>query len=176
VVGASRTGRTFIRQVQALGARVTLHDPYVSSEEAHSLGVELADLDTVLSSSRAVVLHAPATPRTKHMIGARELALMTPGTALINTARSWLVDSDALLSELKTGRIVAALDVYDAEPLPMTSELRSLPNVVLTPHTAGNTEESRRRAGGIILSEIGRYLAGRPLEHEICDTDLETMG
>jgi len=84
-----------------------------------------------------VVIHAPVTPETHHMIGAAELALMQDDGFLVNTARSWVVDQDALLAELQSGRLRAALDVYDQEPLPADHPYRSLENVILTPHVAG---------------------------------------
>jgi phosphoglycerate dehydrogenase-like enzyme len=176
VVGASRTGRAYIELVRALGGVVTVADPYLPAAEAASLGVTVADLDTVLSTSRVLALHAPVLPETRRMIGARELALLPDEALLVNTARAALIDGDALLAELRTGRIDAAIDVYDEQPLPVDHPLRSLPNVLLTPHEAGGTVEARVRGGRIVVDEIARFLAGEPLQHEVTDDQLARLG
>lgn len=176
VIGASRTGRAYIALLTALGAEVTVHDPYLTAGDAAALGVRRADLDTLLAESRVVAVHAPALPETRHLLGARELALLPDGAMLVNTARSWLVDEAALLAELRAGRIDAGLDVFDAEPLPTGHPFRTLPNVILTPHEAGGTVESRARAGRLLIGEIDAFLAGRPLRHEVTAADLSRMG
>lgn len=176
VVGASRTGRAFVELVRALGGVVTVADPYLSDAEAAALGVGVADLDTVLRGSRVLALHAPVLPETRRMIGARELALLPDDALLVNTARSALIDGDALLAQLRAGRIDAAIDVYDEEPLPVDHPLRSLPNVLLTPHEAGGTVEARVRGGRLVAAEIGRFLAGAPLQHEVTDDQLARRG
>jgi phosphoglycerate dehydrogenase-like enzyme len=176
VVGASRTGRAYIELVLALGGVVTVADPYLSEAEAFDLGVTVADLDTVLRTSRVLALHAPVLPETRRMIGARELALLPDEALLVNTARAALIDGDALLAELRTGRIDAAIDVYDEQPLPVDHPLRSLPNVLLTPHEAGGTVEARVRGGRIVVEEIARFLVGEPLRHEVTDDLLARLG
>jgi phosphoglycerate dehydrogenase-like enzyme len=176
VVGASRTGRAYVGLVRALGARVLVSDPYLSPEQADLLGVERTDLDDLLARSRVVSLHAPVLPATTRMIGARELALLPDGALLVNTARSALVDEAALLAELDTGRIDAALDVFDAEPLPVDHPLRALPNVLLTPHESAGTVESRRRARDIVVAEVARFLRGEPLCHEVTPDLLAQTG
>ena len=176
VVGASRTGRAYLALARALGADLGVADPYLTEREAAELGVRRTELDTLLRESAIVVLHAPVLPETRHLIGARELALMPDGAGLVNTARSWLVDEAALYAEVSTGRLDAAIDVYDDEPLPVDHPLRALPNVLLTPHEAAGTAEGRRRQGDIVLAEIARYRAGEPLHHEVTRTDLARMG
>ncbi|WP_208814095.1 hydroxyacid dehydrogenase [Micromonospora echinofusca] len=176
VVGASRTGRAYLGLVRALGAEVLVVDPLLTDAAAADLGVTRVGLDDLLTRSRVVSLHAPVLPATTGMIGARELALLPDGGLLVNTARPALVDEAALLAELRTGRIDAALDVFDAEPLPVDHPLRHLPNVLLTPHEAAGTVESRRRAGAIVVDEIDRFLRGAALRHEIRPEQLDTMG
>lgn len=175
VVGASRTGRAYIAMARALGAVVLVHDPFVDSAEAERLGVRAVDLEELLRTSRVVVLHAPSLPETRRMIGARQLALMPDGGALVNTARSWLVDEAALLAELRTGRLDAGIDVFDDEPLPVDSPFRALPNVMLTPHQAAGTIESRQAMGALVVDEIERYAAGEPLLHEVTEPVLARM-
>ena len=176
VIGASRTGRAYIEMTRALGARVSVSDPYLTAPEAASLGVEVRPLDELLATSRIIAVHAPAIAATHHLLGPRELALLPDGAGLVNTARSALVDTDALLVELRGGRIDAALDVFDEEPLPTDSPFRDLPNVLLTPHEAGGPIEARQRAGSIIVDEIGRLLRGESLHHEITAATLPRLG
>jgi phosphoglycerate dehydrogenase-like enzyme len=176
VVGASRTGVEYIRMAVALGADVMVHDPYLTAERATSLGVRRVELTELLRTSRAVVLHAPTLPQTRQMIGRRELALMPDGAGLVNTARSWLVDSDALLAEVRSGRIDAALDVFDDEPLPVDSPLRGVPNVLLTPHRAAATVEAYLALGTLVADELERFAAGHPLRFEVTAHALTRMG
>ncbi|WP_299542326.1 hydroxyacid dehydrogenase [uncultured Streptomyces sp.] len=167
VIGASRTGRAYIRMVRALGARVGVMDPFLTEADAAELGVERVGLETLLSRSRIVAVHAPVTVETHHMLGARQLALMPDGAGLVNTARSWLVDQDAMLAELASGRLDAAIDVFDEEPLPPEHPLRALPNVLLTPHQAAGSVECRQRLGASAADEVLRLLSGRPLAHPV---------
>ncbi|PZF81174.1 hydroxyacid dehydrogenase [Jiangella anatolica] len=176
VVGASRTGRAYAELVRALGGVVTVADPYLSASEAAALGVRVADLDTVLRGSRVLALHAPVLPETRRMIGARELALLPDGALLVNTARAALVDGEALLAELESGRLDAAIDVFDEQPLPVDHPLRTLPNVLLTPHEAGGTLEARARGGALVADEIARFLAGEELRHEVTAEQLARLG
>lgn len=176
VVGASRTGRAYIGMVRALGAKVLVHDPYLGDAQADELGVRQRGLDDLLRASRVVALHAPVLPETRHLLGARELALLADGALLVNTARSWLVEQAALLAELRSGRIDAALDVYDEEPLPVDHPFRALPNALLVPHQAGGTLEARWRAADLLIEEIGRFGAGLPLRHEVTRDQLSRMG
>lgn len=174
VIGASRTGRAYLAMVRALGGRPLLADPYATTERAAELGAELVGLDDLMRRSRIVAVHAPAIPETRRLVGRRQLALLRDGAGLVNTARSWLVDSEALLDELRAGRIDAALDVFDEEPLPVDHPLRALPNVLLTPHQAAGAVQVRRRQGRIVVDEIRRFLAGEPLLHEITPAILAT--
>jgi phosphoglycerate dehydrogenase-like enzyme len=167
VIGASRVGRIYIQLVQALGAEVSVYDPYLSEVEARGLGARLADLDEVLSSNRVIAVHAPVTEETSGFLTAEKLALIPDGAALINTARSALFDSAALERELVSGRFNAALDVFDVEPLPRNSALWSLPNVVLTPHIGAVTAQSRRSQGLFVVEEIERFLSTGALLGEV---------
>ncbi|MGW2090151.1 hydroxyacid dehydrogenase [Streptomyces sp. NPDC001880] len=165
VIGASRTGRAYIELARALGAQVAVTDPYLTAEDAQRLAVRVVPLDELLRGSRIVAVHAPATAETRRMLGARELALMPDGAGLVNTARSWLVDEDALLAEVSAGRLDAAIDVFDTEPLPVRHLFRKLPNVLLTPHQAAGTAECRQRLGASAVEEVLRFLRGEPPLH-----------
>jgi phosphoglycerate dehydrogenase-like enzyme len=172
IVGASRIGRRLIRALGPFDMSVSVYDPYLSEQEAANLGVEKLELDELLRSSDVVTLHAPSLPETRHMIGARELALIPDGAALINTARGALIDATALEKELLTGRIRAVIDTTEPETLPAESPLYELPNVFLTPHIAGACGNEIYRMAELVIEEIGRYLRGEPLQHEVRQEDL----
>lgn len=175
VVGVGYIGRLVIPRLQAMEAEVWVYDPYLTSERAQEMGVRKATLDDLLTHCRIVTLHAPTTPETRHMIGKRELSLLQDGAILINTARSWLTNEAALLDELRTGRIQAALDVFDIEPLPDDSPFRTLGNVILTPHMAALTTQARANLGQTVVDEIGRFLAGIPLRFQVTRNMLDIM-
>jgi phosphoglycerate dehydrogenase-like enzyme len=167
VVGAGLVGRTFIGKARALGAEVWVFDPYLPDAVAAEIGARKAELNDVMRECPIVVIHAPVTPETHHMIGAEQLAQMRDNGYLVNTARSWVVDQDALLAELQRGRIRAALDVYDTEPLPVDHPFRALPNVILTPHIAGATQQCWDRLGECVLRDLTNVFTGQPMAHEV---------
>jgi phosphoglycerate dehydrogenase-like enzyme len=175
IIGASAIGRRVIELLGPFSFEIVLYDPYVSAEEAQRLGVRLTDLDTLVRESDVVSIHAPATPQTHHLIDARRLGLMRDHALLINTARGSLVDQVALTEVLLSGRIEAVIDVTDPEPLPPDSPLYDLPNVFLTPHIAGSIGTEAYRLTELILNEIERFLAGRPLEHSVRGELLERL-
>jgi phosphoglycerate dehydrogenase-like enzyme len=172
IVGASRIGRRVIEALRPFEFVLCVYDPYLSAEEAERLGVEKLELDGLLRSSDVVTLHAPSLPETRHMIGARELALIRDGAALINTARGALIEGEALEKELSSGRIRAVIDTTEPETLPADSPLYDLPNVFLTPHIAGASGTEVYRMTDLVIEEIGRYLRGEPLQHEVRQEDL----
>ncbi|WP_407286922.1 hydroxyacid dehydrogenase [Streptomyces sp. BP-8] len=162
VVGASRIGRRLIELLRPFDLRVLLYDPYVDAAEAARLGVAQVPLDTLCADSGIVTVHAPELPATRHLLGARELALMPDGATLINTARGSLVDEAALLAELVPGRLHAVLDVTDPELPSPESPLYDLPNVLLTPHIAGSLGGELHRLADRALDEVARFAAGLP--------------
>lgn len=175
VIGASRTGRAYLELIRTLGAAPMLVDPTLDEEAATSLGAELVPLDEALRRAQIVAVHAPTLPETHHLIGRRELALIRDGAGLVNTARSWLVDGAALIAELRSRRISAAIDVFDEEPLPADHPFRSAPRVLLTPHRAAGTREGRLRQGRIVADELDAFVAGAPLAHTIDRAQLSSM-
>jgi phosphoglycerate dehydrogenase-like enzyme len=175
VIGAGYTGRCVIRLLTALDAEVWVYDPYLTAEQASALGVRKTALDVLLAQCPIITMQAPPTAETHHMIAARELAMLQDGALFINTARSHLVDQEALLAVLRTGRIRAALDVFDQEPLPPDHPFRQLDNVLLTPHVAGASIQARLRQGRTVVEEIQRFLAGQPLRYGVTAEMLATM-
>ena len=140
IVGLGRIGRALARRCRGFEMRVLACDPVADPAAAAAEGVELVELERVLREADLVSVHAPHSPETDRLLNAERLALMKPTAFLINTARGGLVDERALCEALAEGRIAGAgLDVFEVEPLPAESPLRSLSNVILTPHCAGGS-------------------------------------
>lgn len=175
IVGASRVGRLVIDMLVHAGFDVGVYDPFLTIDEAAALDARKMDLHALLSWSDTVSLHAPILPETKHMIGRRELALMADDTVLVNTARGWLIDHEALEAELVSGRLRALIDTPHPEPLPPQSPLYDLPNVVLTPHIAGAQGNELRRLSDLAITEIERFTAGQPPLHPVQQTEMERI-
>jgi phosphoglycerate dehydrogenase-like enzyme len=173
VIGASAIGRRVIDLLRPFDIEVLLADPYVAAGEAAALGARLVDLDHLVSQANVVSVHAPDLAETRHLINAERLAAMKDGTVVINTARGRLVDTDALVAELLTGRLSAILDVTHPEPLPDASPLFDLPNVFMTPHVAGSQGNELARMGLFMVEEAERLTAGLPLVHRV---DPELLG
>ncbi|MCD1636527.1 hydroxyacid dehydrogenase [Martelella mediterranea] len=167
LIGASRIGRRVAELLEILDVEILLHDPYVTADDPIAKRITLVDLDSLLRGSDTISLHAPALPATRHMIGAAEFSRMRDGATFINTARGMLVDHEAMIRELESGRISAILDVTAPEMLETGSPLYTLPNVFLTPHVAGAGGLERLRLGEMAVSEIERFISGHPLEHAI---------
>ncbi len=128
----------------------------------------LEDLDVVIPEADFIVLALPLTPQTRGLLDRRRLALLRPTSFLINVARGELIDEEALAEALRATRLAgAALDVFHEEPLPPTSPLWSLPNVIITPHSSGRSDESDDRATEIFLGNLERYRQGRELHNEV---------
>jgi phosphoglycerate dehydrogenase-like enzyme len=175
VIGAGYTGRCLIGMLTALNAEVWVHDPYLSEARAAELGVQQAGMDDLFAQCTVVTVQAPTTQETHRMIGAKQLARLRDGGVFVNTARSLAVDQDALLAELQSGRIVAALDVFDEEPLPADHPFLRLENVITTPHVAGASVQARQRQGQVIVDEIESFFGQESLRYEVTAAMLQTM-
>lgn len=177
IVGGGYVGRAVIRLLVPFGCRVLVADPMMDEAAAVRLGVTLVALEALLAQSDVVSMHAPYLPTTHGMIGARQLSLLRAGALFINTARASLVDEAALLAEISSGRIRAALDVFESEPLPVDSPFRNpaLTNVTISPHAAGHTDDGHLNQGRAMVEEIGRHLRGEPLRYEVSRAMLDSM-
>ena len=175
IIGAGHTGRMVLKKLGALGAVLWLYDPYVSETEAAELGARKVDLETLLRECPLVSLQAPSTPETYRMLGAQQFSWLQDGAVFINTARTHPIDEAALLAELKSGRISAALDVFEEEPLPDDSPFRRLNNVIISPHMAAVTEQAYQRQGQITTAEVARYLSAGKLRYEVRRDMLDKM-
>ena len=157
IVGFGRIGRATARKLGAFGCRVLAHDPYLSADAE---GAQSVTLDTLFSQSDIVIVHAPLTETTRHLVNRERLALMPHGGLLINVSRGGVVDTDAVIEALASGQLSgAALDVLESEPN-VPDALRSHPGAMLTPHVAFSSDASlvelRRRAA----EEVVRVLQG----------------
>ena len=175
LVGASHVGRLTCELLSRHDLDVAFADPYLSPQEAHSMGAEVMGLDDLCGWCDVLSLHAPDIESTKGMIGREQLALLADGTPLVNTARGALVDPEALEAELVSGRLQAILDVTEPEPLPADSPLRTLPNVVLTPHVAGAMGAETERLADLAVEEVRRFAAGEPPLYPVRQADLDRI-
>ncbi len=163
LVGLGAIARETASRARALGMTVAAFDPHLEADHAAWASVERLDLDALLATSDAISLHVPLTPETRSMIDARALSLMKPRAVLINAARGGVVDETALVAALRGGQLAgAALDVFESEPLDATLGARfaDVPNLVLTPHIAGVTEQSNLRVSEVTATAVLRHLDG----------------
>lgn len=156
VIGMGRIGSELSRRAIAFGMRVIAYDPYLSAARARTLQVELVEeLDDLLASADFISLHTPLTEETHHIVDATRLEKTKRGVRVINCARGGLIDEDALAEALHSGQVGgAALDVFEIEPLPSDSPLRTAPNLVLTPHLGASTAEAQESVGIEIAQSI----------------------
>lgn len=166
IVGMGHIGREVAFRLRPFGCQVLYHDlRRLDPDKERELGVEYASLEDLLKRSDIVTLHVPLTPETRHLIDEEKLGMMKSGAYLLNLARGEVVDEEALYRALRDGRLAGAgLDVFSREPVDPENPLLRLPNVVLTPHTAGGTNESRVRMIQVTVENVRRVLSGeKPL-------------
>ncbi|GAB3227549.1 C-terminal binding protein [Kineococcus gypseus] len=164
LVGTGRIGSAVADRLAPFGFTVLAHDPYADPLALAARGIGAVGFEELLERSHAISLHLPLTGATRHLLDAAAFARLRPGAVLVNTARGGLVDTDALVEALSSGRLGgAALDVTDPEPLPAHSPLRRLPGVLLTPHAAYFSDDSVADLQRLAAEETARALAGEPL-------------
>jgi D-3-phosphoglycerate dehydrogenase / 2-oxoglutarate reductase len=181
VLGFGRIGQQVARRAIGLGMRVVAYDPVVTRDRFRELGAERAEsTEQVLAAAEFLTLHLPLTKETRGMLDAGAIARMPDGARLVNAARGELVDEDALLQALRSGKLAgAALDVFSSEPY--SGPLLELENVVVTPHLAASTEEAQDRAGVIVAEQVAAALDGEVVTNAvnipaIRQEDLEILG
>jgi D-3-phosphoglycerate dehydrogenase / 2-oxoglutarate reductase len=181
VLGFGRIGQQVARRALGLGMRVVAFDPFVAPERFRELGVDRAESqDAVLATAEFLTLHLPLSADTRGAIGRDAIARMRDGVRLVNAARGELVDEEALVEALRSGKVAgAALDVFSAEPY--TGPLIGLDNVVVTPHLAASTGEAQDRAGLIVAEQVAAALEGELVTNAvniptIGAEDLEVLG
>ncbi|WP_408960241.1 hydroxyacid dehydrogenase [Natrinema sp. 74] len=173
LVGLGTIGRKLLDHLASFDVSASIYDPYVDPEEiAKYPFATLTDLETALDAA-VVSVHAARTDETIGMLDADRLARIPDGALFVNTARAEIVDEAALMAELRSGRLAGVFDVYHQEPLPADHELRTLDNVLLTPHVGGS--QIRGPLTESVIDDIERFERGRPLEHEISRRHWKTM-
>jgi len=161
IVGMGRVGRTFARKVQGLDMEVHYHNRRPLDAAQACAATYHAELDDLLAVSDFLSLHCPATPETENLLNAERIARLPQGAVVVNTARGALVDEDALIAALRSGRLAAAgLDVYRNEPN-IRPEFSELDNVFLLPHVGSATHETRDAMGFRALDNLDAFFAGR---------------
>jgi D-2-hydroxyacid dehydrogenase (NADP+) len=167
VIGMGPIGREVARLCAEFGMRVIGMRRTPRGDEPCETW-PLASLPELLPLVDDLVLAVPLTDDTRGLIGAAELAMMPRGAHLANIGRGALIDEPAMIASLQGGHLgAAALDVFTVEPLPQDSPLWTMPNVIITPHSSGNTAITRRRAAAMFLDNLGRYRRGEPLVNEV---------
>lgn len=165
LVSLGAVGRRVAQGLAGSELSVVVHDPYAAADTLASLGARQASLEEVFATTDVVSLHTPLLSETRQLIGTALLASMKQGATLVNTARGGLIDHEALAGVLAEREdLTAVLDVTDPEPLDEDSPLFDLPNVVLTPHIAGNVGRERQALGRAIAEEVVRFSRGEPLK------------
>lgn len=168
LVSLGAVGRLVRERLRPFEVRVAAFDPFLTEEEARCLEVERMELEDLFAVCDVVSIHTPLLPATRGMIDGRLLRRMPPRATLVNTARGAIVREEELIEVLRErADLQAVLDVTDPEPAAPSSPLRSLPNVMLTPHVAGSVGPERRRLGAAMVEEVERYVRGEPLRREL---------
>lgn len=158
LIGMGRIARSVVSRLQGWDARIVAYDPYVAQSQAPE-GVTMVDMPTLLSRSDLISIHVTLTDDTRHMIGAKELEQMKPNAYLINTARGGAIDERALIAALRSGKLGgAALDVFEREPLPADSPLRTMDNVMVISHIVGQVNDMHASFVNAALENITRIL------------------
>lgn len=167
VVGLGNVGSAVARRAQAFEMRLIGYDPFVSSEYAHNLGVELVSMDKLIKESDFITLHLPLTSDTKGLIGAKELGKMKPTARIINCARGGLVDEEALCKAVEAGKIAgAAVDVFVKEPV-TDSVLFKSDKIIVTPHLGASTAEAQASVALEVVEQVLAVLKGQPARYAV---------
>ena len=165
VIGVGAIGGTVARLSRCLGMKVVGHDPFLAGSQRQRQRVPLVGLEELLEQSDLVSIHVSASANAETVLNGEHLAMMKPGSYLINTSAPWAVEESALLEQLDSGRLAgAALDVHDTHPILPSSPLLHHDKVILTPHVGGATVETVRRHSWMMVEDIRRFVRGqRPL-------------
>ncbi|MCH8921750.1 MAG: hypothetical protein IIA67_01235 [Planctomycetes bacterium] len=173
LVGCGNIGSIVANRAQGLAMRVIVYDPYVSPERASELGVEKIEFDDLLARADFISLHVPLNDQTRAIIDRAAMAKMKPGVRIINCARGGLVVEDDLVEAIVSGHLGgAAMDVTEVEPLAESSRLWDLPNVIITPHVAGQSARRIDDMTDFFCENLRRYQSGQPLLNLLTDKQL----
>jgi phosphoglycerate dehydrogenase-like enzyme len=164
LLGLGRLGSAVARVGLAFNMKAIAWSQNLTAEKAAAQGVERVEKDELFRRSDILSVHLVLSPRSRGLVGAREIGLMKPNAILVNTSRGPICDTDAIIAALKEGRLAyAGFDVYDREPLPISHPLRTAPNVILTPHIGYVTDENYRSSYPQIVDNVMAFLDGKPI-------------
>jgi phosphoglycerate dehydrogenase-like enzyme len=175
MVGLGLISWEFVRLVKPYGCELWAYSKYGDAERAAAEAVKLVDLDTLLRECPIICLFAAVRPDTIGMISRERLKMIQDGAVFINTARGQLIDEPALIEELKTGRLFAGIDITYPEPPEADNPLRTLPNVLLSPHISGPTPTRYYEFAEYAVEELRRFFSGEPLRGEVTEKRLQGM-
>ena len=175
MISGGAVGRHMVKLLKNFHVDILMYDPVLSAEAIQAIGAEKVSLETLMSECDVVSVHAPSIPATDNMLNASNLCLLQDGAVLINTSRGSVINEQDLIAELEKGRFFACIDVTQTEPPAKDNKLRSLPNVVLTPHIAGTATNGLRRVALHVCEEIERLLGGEKMRTEVNLADLAKM-
>lgn len=167
VISGGFVGRHMVKLLKNFHVNIFMYDPILSEKEIRDIGAEKVDLDQLMSICDVVTVHAPSIPATDNMINKNNLSLMKDGAVLINTARGTIINEQDLIDELEKGRIFACIDVTNPEPPELDNKLRTLSNVVLTPHIAGTVTNGLKRIALHVCEELERLMNGEKMRTEV---------
>lgn len=175
IVGFGQIGRRLAELLGPFKCPLSVYDPFVPTDVLEGYGATRLELGELFERNDVVVLCAASNSGTRKLIGADELGKLRPGGIFINVCRAALVDTEALLARLRRGDVLAAIDVFDKEPLPADHPLRALPNAYLTPHRGGGVMESVQRILTWLIDDIEAFLAGRPRQYPLTERMLNAL-
>lgn len=163
LIGLGRIPSLVAKKMSGFGMRILAFDPYMTPEAARKRGAELVDFETLCRDSDFISIHCPLTDSTTHLFDEKAFALMKKTACLINTARGPVIDEQALIQALKSGKIAGSgLDVFETEPISQESELLRMDNVIVTPHCAWYSEEAISTLQRKVAEEVVNVLGGNP--------------
>jgi len=175
MVGLGLISWEMVRMLKPFGCEVWAYSKHGDRKRAEAEGVKLVELDDLLRNCPVIFMMAAVRPDTIKMINRERLKLIPDGAVFVNTARGAIIDEEALVEELKTGRFYAGIDVTEPEPPAADSPLRTLPNVLLTPHVGGPVPSRYWDMAMFAAQELGRFFRGEPLQGEVTERRLEGM-
>lgn len=173
IIGAGNIGRRVAKYVQTFGAKTQYFDEYrLSEEKEKEYNLEYKDFDEILKTSDILTLHVPLTEYNRHLIGKHEFDMMKKGSIIINTSRGGLIDDNALLEAVNSGKLLGVgLDVVENEPLDKDNELLKNPNIVVTPHIGGGTADISEVIIPMLVEDLVKFVKGIKCSH-IVNTDI----
>ena len=168
IVGMGKIGAEVAKRSASFGMRIIAYDPFLSTERAQQLDVQMTDLPTLYKEADFITVHTPLTNETRHLIGAKEMAMMKKGVRLINCARGGIIDEQALADAVTSGHVAgAAIDVFEQEPPPKDHPLLKLEQVVCVPHLGASTQEAQLNVAIEVAKQVADALLGRGIRNAV---------